>query len=599
MKLKEFNLDNEQKKAVLCKDKTIIVNALAGSGKTRIIHARIHDLIKRQKVNPESILCLSYERAGESELKKRLSSYGVEIKTFHKLCAQILSEDNIAFQKTNQLEQLDLIRRLYTSLYPNMKMTKKKVENKLQLFSKQINRLKILVDDIKPSKTFNEADITVYKHYLKKLKKQGGDFDWMIKKTLDLLQKDKNVRSKLRNKYEHILIDEAHDVTKLLASIVAEINPQNLFIVGDKNQNIYRWRGSTEILLNEKFLESARSEKPTCISLSTNYRSSQNLITFFNSFLKHNALHEKARFKSLRKRKGLKPILFHGKTREQELETILFFCKNITREKYGYTNTAILVRKNKYIASIALYLKKNGIPVRIKSEIDFKSKEGEVYFALLKCLNKDYGIGKIHLKISMNNLIKGLGRAKLETLFKYAQRKNLPVYKAYIRAPISQKMKDKILKFYKHFKNAKNQKPHVGFIEMLNHSKWKQHLKSDSDKINQVKMLIKALKQVSSLDDFFEEHSQLQTKGKTRKDAITVGTIHSVKGKGYSAVCLAFSGKKSFLPPKHNDLDEARIAFVGMTRAKRFLLITSNKENGSLVPYFAIVNAKLSHGIIH
>ncbi len=512
---------------------------------------------------------------------------GAESKTFHGFCREILEMAEIELKAITHIEAEDKLREIAIKEFSKGAPTDAKLRECLLKYSVLINRLKGSSKSISNCEDIEDDDIKeLLIKYKKSFKKNQVDWDTYIKKVAYIIKNDKALQQKLQEKYQHVFIDEAHDVTKLLYSIIHVIKPKNLFIVGDPNQNIFEWKGAENLLLDLKFIEKYRG-KTKHYSLKNNYRSNPSLISFFNAFIKGNPSLGTSEFKGIKTRDTVKPYVFIGKNKEKELEAIKFFCKKIVPNIKNKRDTAIIVKKHKTLHSIFKYLKKEKIEVKIKTSVDFKNSiNGSFYLALIKTLDSTEKHKKAHLKLCIQFLIKGVGKKKIDKLFTEFK-KNKNKISSTIKANKSRFSKDIQKSFILMFRLIRLLRKATGLLNtekikfILNTFEFENSLKAKEK--NQLLVLYSELEKYKTFKGFLEQNED----GVKSNDEnlTTLATIHSVKGQEFKLVCMAGCSDKEFLPPKNkmNKLEELRVALVGITRTKTFLFITATK---SLLSFF-------------
>src|SRR5437870_722604 len=298
-------LNERQREAVLSTDGPLLILAGAGSGKTRVIAYRIAYLIAERGIWPRNIVAVTFTNKAAEEMRKRVSKLleGLElgsaplISTFHSLCVRILRRDIEALEAgysrsftiydqddtvrltRNCLRELGLDERQLTprSVQAAISSAKNRGED-AEIFSARAH----YVDE-------RRASIArVFQLYEERLQKNNAlDFDDLLIKTVRLLRDVPEVREKYNDRFRYLLVDEYQDTNQLQFALIRLLTErqQNICVVGDPDQSIYRWRGAdiTNILKFEEHFPSAK-----VIRLEENYRSTQNILDLASGVIKHN-----------------------------------------------------------------------------------------------------------------------------------------------------------------------------------------------------------------------------------------------------------------------------------------------------------------------
>lgn len=281
------SLNPQQQQAVTAGTGPVLVLAGPGSGKTRVLTHRIAYLIHERLVNPYNILAVTFTNKAAREMQNRVMHligeriHGLTLGTFHSVCARILRReaDNMPFSANFVIfdsdDQIGLVRRAIKDLGLNDKTYKPRSVH--AAISNAKNEL-YLPDEFPVNSYKDEAIRRVYQQYQKMLLTNNAlDFDDLLLWTAYLLSEFPEVREKYSRRYEHILVDEFQDTNTaqfLILKYLATFH-HNIFIVGDTDQSIYRWRGADyrNVLRFEKDYPNTQ-----IILLEQNYRSTQAIL---------------------------------------------------------------------------------------------------------------------------------------------------------------------------------------------------------------------------------------------------------------------------------------------------------------------------------
>lgn len=558
------NLNDQQKKAVYFTDGPSIILAGAGSGKTRVLIAKVINLIKNHRVNPQNILMITFTNKAADEMKTRIGlTYKLGyIGTFHSLCAKILRTDGIFIDiKKNFLiydeqDQLSLIK----LILKNISLTKKYSPS---YFLKRISWAKNqLIGPKNYLEVFNDYSAEevslVYKKYQEELEENNAlDFDDLINMTIKLFKNHHQVLTKYQDKYRYIFIDEFQDtnysqyiLTKLLGR-----KYQNITVVGDFSQSIYSWRGA-EIKNLENFQRDFSNSK--IFYLEKNYRSTQPILDFAYKVISKNLTHPILSLFT-DKKIGEEVIFYEATNQEEEAIYIANMIDNL-KEKYPLKEMAVLYRTNaqsRIIEEVFLHYR---IPYVLIGGIRFyERKEIKDVLSYLRLLVNPLD------KISKERVIK-LGKQRWEKFKKYYQEN-----KDSLKQKTTEKIIEEIFLVTDYLKN------------------YDFNNEEDYSRLENIKELKSVALSYPSLTDFLEQVSLVESeyfegeKKIKNKDGVHLMTLHQAKGLEFSVVFIV--GVEEGILPHSRSLDdvysleeERRLFYVGITRAKERLYISYARQ---------------------
>ena len=298
-----LQLNEDQVKPVLDINGKILVVAGAGSGKTKVLTARISYLLQ-MGVDPQNILAITFTNKAADEMKERITKASplgeyITACTFHSLCAKILRTYGMVIgydQNFTIYDEEDRARAVKRVLDINPNYDKKDRDYFLEHICKAKNYnlrpeeyYKVIADDIKDAKRIYE----VYAAYEKELKYCNAlDFDDLLIKCYELLSEHFEVLSILQERCHYIHVDEFQDTNEIQFKLVTLLSQKygNLFVVGDEDQSIYGWRGSkiSHIVDFKSFFPDAKVYK-----LQQNYRSTPEILEVANNVIQHNSYRNK------------------------------------------------------------------------------------------------------------------------------------------------------------------------------------------------------------------------------------------------------------------------------------------------------------------
>jgi len=298
-------LNDQQREAVLATDGPLLILAGAGSGKTRVITYRIAYLISEKGVPPWNILAVTFTNKAAQEMRERVQRLlrGQElasapwVSTFHSLCVRILRQDieqlKAGYSRSFTIYDQDDSQRLIRNCIKDLGYDEKFLAHRAT--QSAISAAKNRGEDVEAFAARAEyvderrtATARVYKLYEERLQQNNAlDFDDLMIKTVRLLRNTPEVREKYNRKFRYILVDEYQDTNSLQFALVSLLTEkqQNICVVGDEDQSIYKWRGAdiTNILNFEKHFPNAR-----IIRLEQNYRSTQTILDVAGAVVKRN-----------------------------------------------------------------------------------------------------------------------------------------------------------------------------------------------------------------------------------------------------------------------------------------------------------------------
>lgn len=393
------SLNPQQKEAALCVDEHVRIVAGAGSGKTRVLMARIEYLIKDLGIFPSRIMAITFTNKATREMKERLEKQcpqdanHVRISTIHALCVRILREDadQAGYPKNFTIldgeDQKSVLRRIYKDLNLPPK------DFPMSQILSQISRWKTAGYNIEALKRtarsyFAQMTVEVYERYKKALDEMKAmDFDDLLLKTESLLKTNKSVREKWQDRLDYIHVDEFQDVDPVQYSIIRSLVRKDaiLCVVGDPDQTIYTWRGaSVDIIMNfEKDFTPSKT-----VILSQNYRSTTPILNASNALIANNR--NRVKKDLFTKEEGNDAIeLLESDTEDAEGYAIAGRMKRMHAKGMPWQDMAVLYRANYLSRAIEKALRIYSIPYRIFGGIRFYERaEIKDMLAYLKLLTK-------------------------------------------------------------------------------------------------------------------------------------------------------------------------------------------------------------------
>jgi len=601
------NLNNAQKEAVLHLDGPLLIVAGAGSGKTKVLTSRIAHIIKEKKAFPNQILSVTFTNKAAKEMQNRVSNIlgsaatGLSwLGTFHSICAKLLRKHasavklNSNFTIIDMDDQIRLIKNICKAENIDIKQLAPRFV--LAVIDRWKNKGYYPSEVIINNKDIYEKTILpLYKIYQQKLIDLNScDFGDLILHTVKILENHQDIREIYSNNFKYILVDEYQDTNFIQSKwlkLLSEKN-KNLCCVGDDDQSIYSWRGA-EI---KNFLEFDQVYKNTKeIRLEQNYRSSQNILSVASNLIANNQNRVGKTLTTNMKEGDLVKLNCFKNGKDEAIGVSDEIEKKI-KKKYTYNNVAILVRAIFQTREFEERFLKIGMPYRILGGTKFyeraEIKDCVAYLRLIHQEKDDLAFERI-----INNPKRSIGDTTLKTVHKLAKDNNLSLELASIKMIEKNLIKPKTKIGLGLFLNSLNkwrndlvrQKiNHVKLLQIvLDESGYSAMLKNKKDvdnenRLENIKELLSAMKEFDNLESFLE-HVSLATSVDQEWDGekINMMTMHAAKGLEFDVVFLPgweeglFPHQKSIEEKGQNGLEEERrLAYVGITRAKRKAIIS-------------------------
>ena len=417
------SLNDKQQEAVRHFEGPLLILAGAGSGKTRVLTYRIAYLIETHQINPYNILALTFTNKAANEMRERVDqivpygSQNIWVSTFHSTCVRILRRyiDHLGYERNFTIYDSDDQRALMKDICKHLNIDTKKYKEKTFLNAISSAKDKLITpeqyaDEV--AKDYNKKIFgTVYKEYQKRLRHNNAlDFDDLIMLTVQLFQTNAEVLDYYQQRFQFVLVDEYQDTNAAQFTFLSLLASryQNLCVVGDDDQSIYKFRGADiyNILNFEKIFPATK-----VIRLEQNYRSTKNILNAANEVIKHNTMRKE---KSLWTKSEEGAPISYGRY-ENEYEEAQEIASDIRRQyKQGmdYRNFAILYRTNAQSRVFEEKLVYEGIPYRIIGAINFYArKEIKDLLCYLKTINNS--ADDIAIKRIINIPRRGIGQTTI------------------------------------------------------------------------------------------------------------------------------------------------------------------------------------------
>ncbi len=616
-------LNPQQQSAVIHQGGPLLVVAGAGSGKTRVLTRRIAYLMAERGVEPFEILAITFTNKAAGEMKERVSALvgkrakAIWVSTFHSACVRILRQEasRLGFSTSYSIyDQADSVR-LVTLVMRDLNLDQKRYNPRAvaAIISNAKNEL-LGPADYRNATTnhFEEIVAEVYAIYQQRLTSANAmDFDDLIMKTVEVLQKFPDARARYRHRFKHILVDEYQDTNHAQYILIRElvgtdrdgIPAAELCVVGDADQSIYGFRGATirNILQFEEDYPDA-----TTILLEQNYRSTQNILSAANSVISKN---ESRKEKNLWSDagSGTKLIGFVAENEHHEAEFVrdeIFKLSESGKSRFG--DTAIFYRTNAQSRVFEEIFMRAGVPYKVVGGVRFyERKEVKDLLAYLRVLvNPD---DEVSLRRIINTPKRGIGDRALDSIDDIAKQSSISFWRALTQSSsseLSPRANSSIQAFVSMMIALQvlveaNRPPATIAAAILEQSGLLEELRNSHDPQDEVRVenleeLVAVIEEYEerivsegetpTLAGFLEEVSLVADadeipEGEDHGGVVTLMTLHTAKGLEFPTVFLTGMEEGVFphsrtLGEKKELEEERRLAYVGLTRARERLYLS-------------------------
>ena len=604
-------LSKAQKEAVMHKDGPMMVLAGPGSGKTLVITKRIQYLISRYQIPPQRILVITFTRAAANEMKERFwrlagETLPVSFGTFHSVFFTILkyayhySADNILPEH----KKYDFIREIITD-------HELEIDDEADFMRQIIQEISLVKGQMIPLAYYHsgccgdEVFKEIYRAYEEKLHENRWiDFDDILVYTYELLKEREDIRKAWQQKFPYILIDEFQDINKIQYEIVKMLagETKNLFIVGDDDQSIYKFRGANiyNILNFEKHFPDAKT-----IKLEQNYRSTQNILNAANSVIANN-VGRKSKTLWTANDEGKKIDFEQFNTGYEEADYIARdIAGGVRNGDYHYGDYAVLYRTNAQSRLFEERFIVSNIPYKIVGGVNFYArKEVKDLLAYLKTI--DNARDDLAVRRILNVPKRGIGATTVNRVSDYAESYDISFYDALKRAdeiPSIGKAASKVKPFVNLIQVFRSKLEFISISDLLREvieeTGYVKELEAEGTdeaeaRIENIDELLSKVvsyeesEEHPTLSGFLEEVALVADIDSLEDDSdyVVLMTLHSAKGLEFPKVYLA--GMEDGLFPSYMSItsddsseqleEERRLAYVGITRAMKELTITCAKQ---------------------
>ncbi len=603
------NLNARQVEAVIHKDGPMLVLAGAGSGKTTVLIARVERLIE-SGVRPWNILTITFTNKAADELKNRLvAKLGTEAadvfaSTFHSMCVRILRRDGekIGIPKSFTIYDADDSLRVVKKCLKAINLDEKQfaprpIAGAISHAKESLEQPKELAANAEKTGDFRQKIVArVYAEYQKELHEAGAlDFDDLLCETVRLFRESPETLEYYQNRWRYIMVDEYQDtnhVQYMLVALLAQKN-KNICVVGDDDQSIYKFRGATieNILSFERQFPGAK-----VVRLEQNYRSTQNILSAANKVIEHN-LERKG--KTLWTANGDGSKITVRRCVDEDSEASFVADKVLDGVSVGkkYSDFAVLYRMHAQSNSIEHAFTRAGIPYKIIGGLRFyERKEIKDLLAYMSVITNP--ADNLRLVRIINEPKRGIGDTTVAAAERLSDATGLSLFEIFEHADEYAALSRRsavLMHFTETIKSLAEEAESfdaesffdslcekTGYLDMLR----AQGAEGEGriENIGELKTNLMKYEEAAEqpeLAGFLEEvalYTDLDRMEET--DSVLMMTLHSAKGLEFPSVFIVgmeegvFPGMQAIYDMNEME-EERRLAYVGMTRAKRNLYLTA------------------------
>ena len=599
-------LNPEQKRAVETTEGPLLIQAGAGSGKTKTLTHRLAYLIATQRATPYNILAVTFTNKAAKEMRARVAELSGDnadnrgfmpyMGTFHGICVRLLRQDG---------ESIGIPRSFVIFDESDRQAAIKQVSKQLMLDEKTFpaRAMSGMISSAKNEMLSSEeyssiakspAQLTaakIFPHYQKSLKDASAlDFDDLINRTVEMLKSQPEIRKKWQDQFRYIMIDEYQDTNAAQYQLVKLLTNEhnNIAVVGDDWQSIYSWRGADfrNILKFENDYKSC-----TIIKLEQNYRSTKNILDAAHAVITKNAQRSDKELWT-EAGDGLPVQIIPAGSERSESEAIIRRVRlGVDSGKRNYRDFAVLYRTNAQSRSIEEGFVHYGIPYRVVGGVRFYDrKEIKDLLAYLRIIFQPED--RVSFERIVNIPARGVGAKSIQNFFAWQQSRGTNLLETLQQAdqcpdltPKARKSLSELGDILASLRTVSQDSSVQGLIDsLLRRIDYLHYLDDGSPqgeaRQENVKELLSVAQEYAEegLAGFLEEVALVSDLDGTNfdNDAVTLMTLHAAKGLEFPVVFMAGMEESIFphsraLYDQNEMEEERRLCYVGMTRARQEL----------------------------
>lgn len=620
-------LNPEQREAAETVDGPVLILAGAGSGKTRTVTYRIAHMLTNLKIPGRQILAVSFTNKAAAEMKERVSHLvdarhrkGITLSTFHSLGIRILREDihhlgyNNLFTIYDQADQMSIVREALKNYRSNKNYDRGIIMSKIGLLKNN----GISADEFPksrfydPENNYDGATEYVYHYYQDKLEFYNAlDFDDILFLVVKLFKKFPEVAKKYSERFKYIMIDEYQDTNSLQFALIEGLTSthQNICVVGDDDQAIYGFRGAdiSNILNFEKQFSNVK-----VIKLEENYRSTFPILDLANQVIKENTQRKEKTMRTAQM-EGHRPVLWASGDSDHEAAVVVEEIIKLQSHGIPLSEMAILYRSNTQVPPFEDQLRISQVPYNIIGGQKFyEKKEIKDMIAYLTLIQNPRD--ELALRRVLNVPHRGIGSVTLSKNLDKSSEQKRPLFQILCDEEEHEGIRN-FIELIRKYQRVFNEQSLLGAItNLIDELKYYDFIDKSYD---QAKLAARKKDDIKNFlmtadrfQDRFGDEANLrnfverllladsqdnQAPGEGfRKNEVTLMTLHASKGLEFDYVFLA-GMEEELLPHKktiteNSDVnEERRLCYVGITRARKKLVMTYAKERklyGKMIPRF-------------
>jgi DNA helicase-2/ATP-dependent DNA helicase PcrA len=609
-------LNREQRVAVEATEGPLLILAGAGSGKTRVITYRIAHLIEAKQVAPENILAVTFTNKAAGQMKERIEKLlagkvtlrpgAPHVSTFHSFCVSVLRRhiEHLGYRRDFTIYDDDDQLRVVRACIQELDLSEQASSPRSVLAKISYTKNRGTTPEELSSEAANpemQRLAALFELYESKLRRSNAlDFDDLLLKTVELFYKSSEVCEKYNERFPYVHVDEYQDTNHIQYDLIRQLTllHQNLCVVGDEDQSIYRWRGADigNILNFEKDYPNAK-----VIRLEQNYRSTQLILDASGAVVSRN-LARKGKTLWTDRSRGEKVRLFEARSADEEAQFVAAEVESALADP-GAGSVAVLYRTNAQSRPLEDSLRMRRIAYRLVGGFSFYARaeirDALAYARLANNLSDDAALGRI-----INVPPRGIGDTTFGALAETARRDKLSLWEALGHELLERQLPARALAALEGFHSLMNslvedrQRLLLGefFKNILERTRYREILQEErqpgaEDRIENLEELVNAAAEAEeqgvSVTEFLDHASLVSdTDELDDRSRVTLMTLHSAKGLEFETVFLA--GMEEGLFPHQFSIDddagieeERRLCYVGMTRAKDRLTLSWARQRRS------------------
>jgi len=605
------DLNPAQRQAVTHDGGPLLIVAGAGSGKTRVLTHRIAHLIRARKVNPFSILAITFTNKAAGEMKERVGQLVGErlggamwVMTFHSACVRILRREGVrlGYKSTFTIYDDSDSERLIAYCLRDLDIDAKRFTPRT--IKAAIGRAKDeMVDEemfaARADNFFDKQVADVYQAYQARLRQaQAMDFDDLILNVVHLFRLFPDALAAYQDRFQHVMIDEFQDTNGAqfeLARLLAQ-RDRNICVVGDADQSVYAFRGADfrNVLRFEDEFPDAR-----VIVLEQNYRSTQTILDAANAVIDRNMMRKPKNLWS-DQGAGVPITRFHAESEQDEAMYVARAIEQLREEDEGkYGDIAIFYRTNAQSRAIEEVFTRYGVPYRVIGSLRFYDRK-EIKDAMAYLRLSINPSDEVSLKRVINTPKRGIGDQTVAVLERFAREAGLSISEAVDEVDaidLAQRARSAVGGFGSIMRVARemaeaNASPAEVLQQVLDSSAYIAEL--EAEKTVEAQGRVENLQELVGVADayvrdnpeggvrgFLEQVALVSDADEVVDDegAVTMMTLHIAKGLEFPVVFITgmeegvFPHMRSMTDPGQLE-EERRLCYVGITRAKERLFLT-------------------------